>query len=549
MFQCPKCGGHVVFEPTLQKMKCEYCDSLFDPEPGDIPKDEKEGEAKVEVTEANDQYEANVYTCPQCGGEIISDADTAVTFCSYCGSSTVLEGRLTKIRKPDYVIPFVKTKEEAEAAYRQTMSRALFAPSSVKNDTVVERFRGIYMPYWVYDFQTDGRTVIQGVHDHRRGNYIYHDHYDVKSDLHANYEGIAFDASSSFSDSLSQAIAPYDTKEKKPFDEGYLAGFYADTSDIPEFVYQNDAREMVRADLANRLMQTGNYSPYGVSAMDAARMVGPDKEDSKMGYFPVWFLANRTKDRISYAVVNGQTGRVAADIPISFTKYMVGALVVAVPVFLLLMTLFTITPHRAVVITMLLGIAAAIINAIQKGQVYRRENYLDDAGMQELNRRKEAEAQGKDPMSNAEKRRRSQKTVGGEVSPDILSIFGGISYIVVAVVVYFFAGAFAVFIALAALNAILNSAGLTKTKRVVHKDAPKGKVPFSEKFSSMLKPLIGFMIGACVMVWNPVSDLYYYGAILAAMAFVLWSFADMVGLHNRLATRPLPQFGKRGGDE
>jgi hypothetical protein len=65
----------------------------------------------------------------------------------------------------------------------------------------------------------------------------------------------------------------------------------------------------------------------------------------------------------------------------------------------------------------------------------------------------------------------------------------------------------------------------------------------------MLKPLIGFMIGACVMVWNPVSDLYYYGAILAAMAFVLWSFADMVGLHNRLATRPLPQFGKRGGDE
>ena len=222
---------------------------------------------------------------------------------------------------------------------------------------------------------------------------------------------------------------------------------------------------------------------------------------------------------------------------------------VAVPVFLLLMTLFTITPHRAVVITMLLGIAAAIINAIQKTQVYRRENYLDDAGMQELNRQQDAKERGKDPMSNAEKRRRAQKTARGEVSPDILSVFGGISYIVVAVVVYFFAGAFAVVIALAALNAILNSAGLTKTKRVVHKEAPKGNVPFSEVFASMLKPLIGFMIGACVMVWNPVSDLYYYGAILAAMAFVLWSFADMVGLHNRLATRPLPQFGKRGGDE
>lgn len=548
MFQCPNCGGHVVFEPTLQKMKCEFCDSLFDPEPGDIPEEGKKSEAKVEVTEANDQYEANVYTCPQCGGEIISDADTAVTFCSYCGSSTVLEGRLTKIRKPDYVIPFVKTKEEARDAYVRTIRRSLFAPSSVKKDTVVERFRGIYMPYWVYDFHTDGRTVIQGVHDHRRGNYIYHDHYDVKSDLHADYEGVAFDASSSFSDSLSSAIAPYDTKEKKPFDEGYLAGFYADTSDIPEFVYQNQAREMVRADLANRLMATGNYAPYGVSAMSAARMVGPDTEDSKMGYFPVWFLANRTKDRISYAVVNGQTGRVAADIPISFAKYFVGSLVIALPVFFFLMTLFTITPHRAVVFTMLLGIAAMIINAIQKSQVYRRENYLDDAGMQELNRQQDAKNRGKDPMSDKERRRQAKNGVKSSVS-DSLSALGVIGYIVVAVIVYFLAGGFAVFLALAGLNAITHSAGLGKSQRVVHKDEPKGKVPFGQVFAALLKPLIGILIGACVLIINPVSDLYYYGAILAAMAFVLWSFAEMVGLHNRLATRPLPQFGKRGGKD
>ena len=42
MYQCPNCGGHVVFDPALQKMKCEFCDSLFDPEPGDIPEETAE---------------------------------------------------------------------------------------------------------------------------------------------------------------------------------------------------------------------------------------------------------------------------------------------------------------------------------------------------------------------------------------------------------------------------------------------------------------------------------------------------------------------------
>ena len=29
-YKCPACGGALEFDPKLQKMKCPYCDSVFD---------------------------------------------------------------------------------------------------------------------------------------------------------------------------------------------------------------------------------------------------------------------------------------------------------------------------------------------------------------------------------------------------------------------------------------------------------------------------------------------------------------------------------------
>ena len=554
MYQCPNCGGHVVFDPALQKMKCEFCDSLFDPEPGDIPEQSEEtSKPQVSVKEANDKYEANVFTCPQCGGEIISDENTAVTFCSYCGGSTVLEGRLAKIRKPDYVIPFSMTKEQAEEAYHKALNKSLFAPASMKQDSVVERFRGIYMPYWIYDFKTEGRTLVHGQKDHRRGDYIYHDHYEIESDLEADYDGISFDASSSFADSLSSAIAPYDISARENFDKGYLAGFYADTSDITQSVYKREARNIVKRDAANRLVKSQEYRKYNASFSDAMRNVGPDTESSTMGYFPVWFLSNRTGDRVSYAVVNGQTGRVAMDIPISFGKYLLGALVVAFPIFMLFNGVFTITPTVVVILAMLLGLIAAIVNGVQKHTLYVRENYLDDAGMrarqssearkakrEAAKAAKEAGEEVEEPEIESEEAESTK-----ELDTDPLKTFG---FIVFAIVITSLLNVIGVIIVFLVYKYVMSNNAVVPSKVAV-KSKPVEKVPAGAVCSAIWKPLVGILVGIITLIIHPVSDLYYYGATLVVLAFMLWSFYDMVHLHNQLSSRPLPQFNRRGGDE
>ena len=56
------------------------------------------------------------YSCPSCGAELICDASTAATSCPYCGNPTVVLGQFSGALKPDYVIPFKLSKEDAVAA-------------------------------------------------------------------------------------------------------------------------------------------------------------------------------------------------------------------------------------------------------------------------------------------------------------------------------------------------------------------------------------------------------------------------------------------------
>jgi len=72
---------------------------------------------------------------------------------------------------------------------------------------------------------------------------------------------------------------------------------------------------------------------------------------------------------------------------------------------------------------------------------------------------------------------------------------------------------------------------------------------WSFKRKAFLKPVAALL--ACILVglFHPVSDLYYYGIVVACLLLVGWSFLDIMRSHNELTCRPLPQFDKRGGQE
>lgn len=487
-----------------------------------------------------------IFTCPQCGGELISEDTTAATFCSFCGASTILDSRVSRERRPGCIIPFTKTKEDCRSAYKKMLRRAVFAPKELKDERQIEKFRGIYMPYWLYSFGRKGLMSFPGKETRRRGDYLITDHYELNCHAEEEYRGLAYDASSSFSDSLSGAIAPFDMRQRKAFAPSFLSGFYADTSDIKKHVYQGEAEDIVVQDVARILEKDPLCRRYHVGEERAFEWaLKPAEQTAELAMLPVWFLSYRNGDRVSYAVVNGQTGKAAADLPVDLKKYLAGSLLLAVPLFFLLNLFLTVTPGKVLMISVLLAVLCIFISNAQLSHILARESGEDDRGV--------AAARGMLRSYNARKKKRKpvrRSWPGNIVSVAMFVIIG--TQLVVLSGVSVIAG-YGREIVITILPVLLSGIVFYSVMHIGRKRATSGEKPpcghFREKWPVLIKPFIGIMFALLILVMNPVSDWFYYIGAMGCMGTVLWAIMDIIRQHNMLTTRKLPQLGRRGGDE
>ena len=555
MIKCKGCGASVVFDPATQLLRCPYCgrteevSNFTDSYPHYV-------EAETDpydphVTHQVKTYDALLYSCPNCGAELLATDETASTFCSFCGDSVVLRPRLARQKYPEYIIPFSKTKKDCEEAYRRKLKRAIFAPSRMKNETEIEKFRGIYMPYWTYGFTKDREVSLEGTKSRRVGDYVHTDHYRLSKDVHAGLEGASYDAASTFNDTLSEAISPFDVTGAKEFTPAYLSGFYADVGDVDKNLYEEDARSVAAEYFRSNVLRDPAFSGYKINEGTLSNQLRPEEKPEKMGYFPVWFLALRSRNnkRVSYAVVNGQTGKVAADLPVSFLKYLGGSLILAVPIFLLLNFVFTLSPVKALLIAAFLSLVSMIIVNVQLNRTYTREHDLDDRGLQSVRGNQTGQPM---PQQSPPERKKTRKKKG--ISTGLLSflifavVFFGV-YVLDEIPWIWDGGAMVTFLFIGIVVLIFFIIEAVKSGKEKYKRRKQkiSKAPFKEKLVTLLKPIAGMVLAIVVWLLNPVQDIYYYGAAALVMALITWSIFDIIREHNRQTMRPLPQFEKRGG--
>ena len=368
MYECPNCGGNLRYDIPSKMMACASCDSKFDP----YEVSERNG-----AQETEDEYEVTVFKCPQCGGEIYSTDNTAAGFCTFCGSAAILESRLRKEHRPKYIIPFRQTKEQCKKSYMKLMGKAVFAPKELKSEKHINEFRGIYMPYWIYNVHEGGGDIrLTGTTEKRRGDYIIKSHYNLNLDLDADYQGIAYDASSSFSDTISENLAPFDTKNMKKFTPAFLSGFYADSADIDTSLYVDDAEQFALDKTQDFISSYPNLRKYDIveTGKTLQWKLNSTVGDAEGAMFPVWFMAYKNKDRVTYATVNGQTGKVVADLPVDVPKYLGASVVLTIPLFFLLNAFLTLIPST------LLGIVCLVAGIVSCMYFRQIDDIVSPAG-------------------------------------------------------------------------------------------------------------------------------------------------------------------------
>ncbi|MBE6128207.1 MAG: hypothetical protein E7185_02920 [Erysipelotrichaceae bacterium] len=539
MFTCPNCNGSLKFNIPTQKLKCEHCGSSFDPA----------GYDQNNNAEQDDFFGATVYTCKNCGAELISPDDSIVSFCSYCGSEQILEGKIARQKRPQKIIPFRISKEKTAEAFARHTDKVRFVPKEYRDPKFLEKFRGIYIPYWTYDVRFRDSVELPGTKSYRRGSYVIEEDYNVKAGLEGLYGGIPYDASSAFDDSLADELAPFHEKKMRDFAPGYLAGFYADQADVTSESYEpavleragNQAIEKMRKKFEN---EKHIDLKFPLEQEKQNELLGTEIIDRQASLFPVWFLTWRRNDRVAYAVVNGETGKIAADIPVDVPKYLLAVILTAALLFVGLNFFVTMTAPTVLMASSALAVVAAGLFAHQTGQLHDREMHIFDRGYFLSDRDTEITAEKAEEI-------RERRENGLNLSSKIIEWI--ITALVVMIAIPISTGMiFLVFAESPIRRATLGSIVLMAPAAYFFIRSLVYLRHIHEK-SVGLQAFAAFAASAAavvILILRPVEDWWYYLGSVFCLFAVLYTCIGLINKYNLYATRDIPAFHQRkGGDD
>lgn len=316
-YACLTCKAPLAFNPESQKWDCDYCFNSFDLVQLEAAPSTAQNDEELNV----EQPELDVYHCQNCGADILADETTTATFCLYCKSPTVIKSRFTGKFQPKYVIPFKLSQEQAETLYKQWIQKRFFAPNAFKQKRKVEEIKGIYAPFWMFDSTLDGMLEGEGTivnswqdHDYR---YTRTQFYRVYREGSVAYEKVPVDASKKLDDQYMHKIEPYDYQALVPFNMQYLSGFLAERYDVEALDAQKTMLMRVKGYANEKFKQSINkYHHFSASheSFQAAQI------DHQYTLMPIYLLNNVYNGKNHMFIINGQTGKVVGETPISNQK-------------------------------------------------------------------------------------------------------------------------------------------------------------------------------------------------------------------------------------
>jgi DNA-directed RNA polymerase subunit RPC12/RpoP len=334
--KCPNCNANLVFDADRQLMVCEYCMSSFTAEQlknsivPEAPEDSDAGE-RIHEKDAAEHIKQGLgdqgvqFICNACGAQVVTDAHTSATFCAFCGSPAIISQRLSEEFSPDFILPFKYGKEEAVKKFFKWCKGGRWTPFDFVSKKNVEKLTGLYVPFWLYDVDSDVDLAGEGVHEvsHSTGNTttVTTSYYNVRRRSFLSWKHIPLDGSTRIDDRLMEAIEPFNFKQMKDFDPAYMQGFFAErfdqTGDDLKGRLVGRVKEYITEEMAPSLKK---YNKGFKVKKDNSLIYEP-----KMFYalMPVWFLHYNYNGKDYDFCMNGSTGEVAGIPPVSRLKRIV----------------------------------------------------------------------------------------------------------------------------------------------------------------------------------------------------------------------------------
>lgn len=325
--KCPACSAPIKFKPSENKWVCEYCKSSFTLD--EMKKRSNNASSKEKHSDEDTYDEYMSYRCKDCGAEIIADKDTTATFCVYCGNTAILKSKLSGKFKPDLIIPFKVEKTKVNEEFAKLLKGRPLMPRDFCSQENIEKIKGVYIPFWLYDFDYSGDVHMSGK---KVSHWSVGDTHYTKTSIfnvvrggNVFFEKIPVDGSTKFDNAVMNTIEPFDYKDMVEYNHAYLSGFYAEKYDQDS----NDTMEEAKSRALNTCKAAFYNDVKGYNSLTVlSDDLKIDKSSIKYALFPVWMVNVKYKDKLYLFAMNGQTGEFIGDIPIDRKRVLVYSIII-----------------------------------------------------------------------------------------------------------------------------------------------------------------------------------------------------------------------------
>lgn len=346
---CVQCGADLRYAPGETELVCDHCghkQAVPDAAPRKqagtfVEHDLARGLSDDLGTTAMEEVRTS--SCPSCGAKIEFQGATHATECPFCASPVVVDTGSARLIKPQGVVPFALTEDQARGQMLKWMGSLWFAPSKLLEYARKGRaMNGIYVPYWTFDAATrsrytgqrgdnytESRTVTVNVNgrSEQRTEQVTRTNWTPASGRVARrFDDVLVIASTSLPKQLGVGLEPWDLDGMQPYSPDFLAGFQAEGYTVTLDEGNKEAHAIMRRVIEQDVRRDIGGDQQRITSLDTDH----SEETFKHILLPVWMAAYKYNGKTYRFLVNGQTGEVQGERPWSVWKIALAVLAVAI---------------------------------------------------------------------------------------------------------------------------------------------------------------------------------------------------------------------------
>ena len=310
----------------------------FDEESAPAAQAAPEGAENEEV-----ENKTSVTKCPACGANMVYDSESGKLYCEHCGTTTDIDSKSAEEQdfefcgtsnivatdelsglKPNAVVPFRVSREQAGESVKKWIRKRSLAPRKFRKSASPEKLGGVYVPAFSFDSHTESNYVatlgryyyvtrrVNGrtVRDRRIRYFTVRGHYSM------GFDDVLVSASDKIDGKSMSGLRSFDTNASREYTQEYLSGYSASQYTRDGLTCWEDAKNIMRGRV--RAAVLSGYSYDVVSSFNLSMQCS----DITYKYLliPIYVGHCSWRKKLYNFFVNGVNGAVTGKAPVSPLK-------------------------------------------------------------------------------------------------------------------------------------------------------------------------------------------------------------------------------------